>query len=117
MRRLGIGLETAKHLIKSLPAVLVIGVRRVDAGEQAKEEILSTLSPNDRAKVDVKVWYLDLLDFKSVKAFGERANSELGRLDVYVVNAGINTGLKVDDMVMSDDGWERRCASCSSAYV
>jgi len=38
-------------------------------------------------KVDAEVWYLDLMDFKSIKAFVERAQG-LVRLDVLINNAG-----------------------------
>ena len=99
------GFELARHLIKSRPETLVIVCRRLDAGEQARQDILAAL-PLDHG-VDVRVWYADMMDFASVKALGERAEKELRRLDVLVVNAGINTGLKIDDRVLTKDGWER----------
>ena len=101
----GMGYDLARHLIKSRPETLVIVCRRLDAGEKARKEILAELPPDHG--VDVRVWYADMMDFASVKALGERAEKELGRLDILVSNAGINTGLKVDDMVFTKDGWER----------
>ncbi|CAD6582561.1 MAG: hypothetical protein TREMPRED_003323 [Tremellales sp. Tagirdzhanova-0007] len=102
----GIGFEIARHMAKLSPKTIVIVCRRVDAGEDARREILASLPPDH--KVDLLVWYADMMDFASVMALGERANKELGRLDILVSNAGINVGLKIDEMRFTKDGWERR---------
>ena len=84
----------------------MIVCRRLEAGEDARRDILASL-PADHY-VDIRVWYADMMDFASVMALGERAKKELGRLDILVSNAGINVGLKIDEMVFTKDGWEKR---------
>ena len=57
-------------------------------GEAAVTDIVRT--PGSEAS-RFEVWPLDLSNFESVKAFGERVQ-RLRRLDVVVQNAGILTG-------------------------
>lgn len=40
--------------------------------------------------------------FASVKAFGERVNAELDRLDVFIANAGVEPS----QFEKTQDGWE-----------
>jgi len=81
-RHLGLGLEVTRQLAALHPAKLILAVRTLDTGEKA----LATLKKKF-PKLDAEVWFLDLMDIKSIKAFVERAQG-LGRLDVLLNNAG-----------------------------
>jgi hypothetical protein len=78
----GLGFECAKALSRHNPARLILAVRNVAAGESAARDIVSANPPG--VKTIPEVWKLDLGDLASVKAFGERAEKELDRLDIVV---------------------------------
>ena len=82
----GLGLEAARHFVRLGAAKVILAVRNLPAGEQAKESIeASTKRPGT-----CEVWHLDLSSFDSVKRFAERAQG-LERLDALVENAAIGT--------------------------
>lgn len=85
---IGIGKEAARHFARLNAAKVILAVRNVPAGEAAAAEIEESTS---RSGV-TEVWKLDLAEYASVKAFAERAKSELERVDVLVLNAAIATG-------------------------
>ena len=62
--------------------------RSTERGERAKASI--ALPAGNEAVIEV--WPLDLCSFESVKAFCKRAQEELNRLDVLLLNAGIAMG-------------------------
>jgi NAD(P)-dependent dehydrogenase (short-subunit alcohol dehydrogenase family) len=76
----GLGYEAAKSLAAHNPHRLILAVRNTKAGETAAQEIVRS----NGGKVVPEVWFLDLGDMKTVKAFAERAGRELDRLDVVV---------------------------------
>lgn len=80
----GLGLETARHIVKLGASKVVLGVRSIARGEAAKNDIESTTG---RTGV-VEVWQVDLERFDSVEAFTARA-ARLERLDVAIMNAGL----------------------------
>lgn len=103
----GLGLEAARSIYAMNPARLILAVRSVSKGEDAKRDILSGGSKEappgqDRGETKLEVWELDLANFKSVKAFAERCLRELDRLDVLLENAAIATG----KWTTTVDGWE-----------
>lgn len=65
----------------------ILAVRNVEKGNIARQDIIASIPGLDSTTVEV--WKLDLADFSSVKAFAERASSQLPRLDVLLCNAGI----------------------------
>ncbi|RDL30819.1 uncharacterized protein BP5553_10164 [Venustampulla echinocandica] len=81
----GIGLEAARQCVRLDASLVILAVRSKDKGEAAKEDILKS---NSGSQSLVEVWLLDLESFKSVIAFGKRAQ-ELPRLDVAMLNAGV----------------------------
>lgn len=84
----GLGKEAAIHFARLSAAKVILAVRNTKAGETAKSYIEQQIcGPRDT----VEVWPLDLSSFDSVKAFAERANKELTRVDVLCENAGIAT--------------------------
>jgi retinol dehydrogenase-12 len=92
----GLGLEAARHFARMKPARLILAVRNMEKGRAAAEDILhSTGYTSD-------VWTVDQADFKSVKAFCDRASKELVRLDIVLLNAGINTS----HWEVTKDGYE-----------
>ncbi|SCV69215.1 BQ2448_2235 [Microbotryum intermedium] len=95
----GLGLHAAIHLARLNPARMILAVRSVTKGESARAQIAEQASFDlDR----IHVWQLDLASFDSVKAFAERCDDELDRLDVIVENAAIAT-FKFSKTL---DGWE-----------
>ncbi|KAF7179726.1 hypothetical protein CNMCM7691_008776 [Aspergillus felis] len=83
----GLGLEAARHIVRLDAAKVVLAVRNLDAGEEAKRDIERTT----RRTGICEVWQLDLASRDSVIAFADRASAQLGRLDVLVANAAVAT--------------------------
>jgi len=81
----GLGFEAAKHVVRLGAAKLIIAVRSLKNGEDAKAEIVSATNCNPEV---VEVWNLDLASYDSVKAFAKKCET-LNRLDVLLENAGI----------------------------
>lgn len=80
----GLGFEAAKHFVRLGAEKVILAVRSVSKGEDARKAIEASTG---RKGVAV-VWELDLNSYQSVKNFAERANG-LRRLDAVVENAGI----------------------------
>ena len=80
----GIGLEAARQCVKLEAKLLVLAVRTISKGEEAKESILRS---HPTSKTQVEVWHLNMESFDSVVAFGKRAQA-LPRLDIAMLNAG-----------------------------
>ncbi|PMD31033.1 NAD(P)-binding protein [Hyaloscypha variabilis F] len=81
----GLGFETAKHLVRLNPLKVILACRNTQAGELAKQDIESVTNCLGIAEV----WELDLARYASVKAFAARAIKELGRIDGLIENAGV----------------------------
>lgn len=82
----GLGLETARHLVRGSALRVILAVRNTAAGEKAKADIERSTG----RKGVVQVWKLDLSSFDSVKKFATKVSEELDRIDVVVQNAGVN---------------------------
>lgn len=78
----GLGLEAAKEIVAHNASHIILGVRNLSKGEEARQELLST-----HPQCEIEVWELDSESFASVIKFGERANA-LDRLDIVLLNAG-----------------------------
>ncbi|KAF7326006.1 hypothetical protein MKEN_00451500 [Mycena kentingensis (nom. inval.)] len=83
----GLGFATLAHLARMQPARIILAVRSLEKGEQARQEVIAQTGYGGT----FEVWELDMARFASVRAFAERADAELDRLDGAVLNAGINT--------------------------
>ena len=81
----GIGYETAKHLVELQAARVIIAVRDLKRGEEAKASLERATG---RSGV-VEVYELDLSSFDSVKAFIDRLKANLDRVDALIANAAI----------------------------
>ncbi|KAK7422094.1 hypothetical protein QQX98_001836 [Neonectria punicea] len=80
----GLGLEAARHFVRLDAVRVILAVRSLKKGEDAKALLESS---SDRKNV-VEVWQVDMSSYDSIKAFATRCDS-LDRLDVVVANAGI----------------------------
>ncbi|KEF57402.1 uncharacterized protein A1O9_05319 [Exophiala aquamarina CBS 119918] len=81
----GLGFETAKHLVQLGAAKVILAVRDVQAGENAKAEIEKETGKNNV----LEVWAIDLASFVSIKAFAAKAQRSLERIDALVCNAAV----------------------------
>ena len=81
---IGLGLEAARHFTRLNSSKVILGVRSLEKGEEAKKSI----EESTRREGVVEVWPLDLGSYESVKQFAKRAQG-LERLDVVVENAGV----------------------------
>lgn len=80
----GLGYESAKQLLALNLSHLVLAVRSIDKGKQAAAR-LCLLSPNAR----IDVYELDMCSYASIQAFARRVDSDLVRLDIALLNAGL----------------------------
>jgi retinol dehydrogenase 12 len=103
----GLGFEAAKRFYEMNPARLILAVRNIEKGEEAKKSILEAgtkPSPHGSTRDDtrVDVWPLDLNSFESVKQFANKCEAELERIDILLENAAVvNPAWSV-----TKDGWE-----------
>lgn len=79
----GIGLETAKT-ITSKGGEVILAVRHIKKGEQAKDEILK-----ENELANVTVMKLDLSHLESVKEFTDEFANRFESLDILINNAGV----------------------------
>ena len=81
----GLGKEAARHFARLGASKIIMAVRNIKAGEEAKADI----ETSTKCGADVlEVWALDLLSYPSCKTFADRA-SKLPRIDVLLENAGV----------------------------
>ncbi|KAK6950574.1 6-phosphogluconolactonase sol3 [Daldinia eschscholtzii] len=81
----GLGFEAAKELTSHGLARIILGVRSIAKGEEAKKTLLA-MNP----QIDVQVWAIDQESFESIKNFADQAAS-LDRLDIAILNAGVKS--------------------------
>jgi NAD(P)-dependent dehydrogenase (short-subunit alcohol dehydrogenase family) len=89
----GLGFETAKHLVGLGAGNVILAVRDIRAGEAA----MASIEEATHKRNVMEVWPLDLANLNSVKAMAQRAINELDRIDSLIENAGI--------ALMSKDKW------------
>lgn len=80
----GLGLEAARHITRLGAAKVILAVRNLAAGEEARQSIKKSTGREDVCEV----WELDLASYSSVIDFARRA-SQLPRLDVVIENAAV----------------------------
>jgi NAD(P)-dependent dehydrogenase (short-subunit alcohol dehydrogenase family) len=66
---------------------LILACRNIKKGEAAKAAIVEEAGCKGRTTVEV--WELDLANYQSVQAFGQRVRSQLPCLDGFIANAGV----------------------------
>jgi NAD(P)-dependent dehydrogenase (short-subunit alcohol dehydrogenase family) len=80
----GLGYEAALQLLGLNLSQLILAVRSVGKGEAAAGKMRSQFP-----KATIEVWQLDMCSYESIQAFARRAESQLPRLDIALLNAGI----------------------------
>jgi retinol dehydrogenase 12 len=96
----GLGLEAAKFFYKMNPARMILAVRTISKGEDAKKIIEA--QTNSKGQTKIEVWELDMGLFESVKRFAKKCHDELDRVDVLLLNAAVG----VSPWSVTRDGWE-----------
>jgi NAD(P)-dependent dehydrogenase (short-subunit alcohol dehydrogenase family) len=81
----GLGFEAVRNFLRLQPSLIIMGVRSVEKGEAAA----ATLR-REFPDAQIEVWELDMESFRSVQAFAARAERQLDRLHVAVLNAGLS---------------------------
>jgi NAD(P)-dependent dehydrogenase (short-subunit alcohol dehydrogenase family) len=85
---IGLGKEAARHFTRLGAETVVLAVRSLEKGEAAKQDIETSTG---RQGV-LRVMQLDMASYKSVLSFAETVASELPRVDVALLNAGVIPG-------------------------
>ena len=80
----GLGLEAAGQLLSYKLSHLILAVRSSKKGHAAARQLQSQYR---RAKIEV--WLLDMSSIPSIQEFARRVETDLSRLDMVVLNAGI----------------------------
>lgn len=80
----GLGLACANHLLSMNLSHLIFGVRSVAKGEAAAKSLRSRYP---RAQIDV--WELEMGSYESITSFAQRADQQLRRLDIVILNAAV----------------------------
>ncbi|KIA75507.1 dimethylallyl tryptophan synthase GliD1 [Aspergillus ustus] len=93
----GLGLEAARHLVRLNAAKVILAVRSVAGGEEARKELEMSTGRHGA----IEVYELDMASHESVQVFVSQIESSLDRLDMVLLNAGIYT----QDFVLKD-GYE-----------
>ncbi|OJJ48611.1 hypothetical protein ASPZODRAFT_130701 [Penicilliopsis zonata CBS 506.65] len=94
----GLGFEAAIKFLRLEVDTLILGIRNLERGNAAKEELEKR---TNRPGV-VRVWELEMNSFASVQRFAQRINREIDRLDIAVLNAGLTNR----EYIQSPEGWE-----------
>ncbi|TFB01796.1 Short chain dehydrogenase yanD [Trichoderma ghanense] len=81
----GLGLETARQLLRLGLSKIILAVRSEPKGEAARKKLLADTGA---APEEIEVWNLDLSSYESITQFADRAKV-LDRLDIAVLNAGL----------------------------
>ncbi|KAI2602121.1 NAD(P)-binding protein [Hypoxylon sp. NC1633] len=101
----GLGREAARHALALGAGTIIMGVRTLSKGEEAKADIESSTGCTDSKRV--LVWPIDLESFASVQTFAARVRKyvveEGCRLDMVIMNAGLASV----EFALTSDGWER----------
>ncbi|KAL2139964.1 hypothetical protein VTI28DRAFT_4441 [Corynascus sepedonium] len=101
----GLGREAARHAARLGADTIILAVRSLAKGEEAKSDIESSTGCSNTTRL--LVWLVDLESFASVKSFAARARKyvfeEGGRIDMAIMNAGIASM----QFAVSGDGWEK----------
>ncbi|KAK4461497.1 retinol dehydrogenase 14 [Cladorrhinum samala] len=84
----GLGLEASRHFYRLGAAKLILAVRTVSKGQAAKEDIVQSVKTRNDPD-SIEVWPVDASSTESTLAFSGRVKSTLDRLDVLVLNAGV----------------------------
>ena len=80
----GLGLEAANQLLSFRLSHLILAVRSSQRGEKAATQLRS-----QHSNAKIEVWVLDMSSYDSIHAFVRRVEIDLSRLDMVILNAGV----------------------------
>ncbi|KAK9365531.1 hypothetical protein V1509DRAFT_632923 [Lipomyces kononenkoae] len=80
----GLGFHCARNILSLQLSRLILAVRSPEKGEYAANKLRAEYPT---AKIDV--WPLEMTSYPSIQAFCQRVETELSRLDITILNAGI----------------------------
>ena len=83
----GLGLEASRQLLSFGLSSLIMAVRST-----AKGETVASRFRHQFPKADIQVWSLEMESYDSIQAFARRVNDDLSRLDIAILNAGMQIG-------------------------
>lgn len=87
----GIGLECSRQLLDLGLTRLILAVRDEAKGEATRQALTATGTALEPGQT-VEVWKLDYASYESVTAFAQRVEHLSPRLDIAILNAGVNRG-------------------------
>ena len=103
----GLGFEAAQKIAALNATKLIITARSEKKGQAAKEHIeryvRSKGGSGKPASPQIEIYILDMDDFSSVKAFAEKVNDNLPKLDAVILNAGVTNRA----WSKTREGWEQ----------
>ncbi|KAF4953424.1 hypothetical protein FSARC_12393 [Fusarium sarcochroum] len=82
----GLGLEASRQLLAYGLSCLIIAVRSTGKGEQ-----VAATFRTEFPDATIQVWYLEMESYDSIQVLAHRAESELPRLDIVILNAGVQS--------------------------
>lgn len=80
----GLGLHAGIHLLSLKLSHLILAVRTVSKGESAASKLRK-----DYPLARIQVWPLEMTSYESIQTFVRRVNTDLSRLDMVILNAGL----------------------------
>lgn len=80
----GLGFESCKQLLALKLSHLILAVRSLDKGEKAADQLRQWYP-----QAKIQVWQLDMCSYTSIQAFAKRVETDLTRLDIALLNAGL----------------------------
>ncbi|KIV97356.1 hypothetical protein PV10_01118 [Exophiala mesophila] len=81
----GLGLQAGIHMLSLKLSHLILAVRTVSKGEKAASKLRK-----DYPSAKVHVWHLEMSSYESIQAFVRKVDTELPRLDMVILNAGVS---------------------------
>ncbi|KAI0844414.1 hypothetical protein F5Y00DRAFT_256016 [Daldinia vernicosa] len=82
----GLGLEASRQLLEFGLSELIVAIRSIEKGEGVASELRAQFP-----EANIRVWPLEMESYDSIRALVCRAHSELPRLDIAILNAGMQT--------------------------
>ncbi|KAK3315848.1 hypothetical protein B0H66DRAFT_272399 [Apodospora peruviana] len=94
----GLGLETARQLLRLGLSRLILAVRSQEKGDAAAASLRAEFPSRS-----IDVWLLDMESYASITAFAKRCEHDLNQLDIAILNAGVQ---KTTFVASKDTGHE-----------
>ena len=80
----GLGFHCARHLLSLKLSHLILAVRSMKKGEEA-----ATILQKEFPTARIVVWELEMTSYESIQSFVHRIETDLSRLDITILNAGL----------------------------